>query len=58
MIEKDASRYEIIGTDRKFDTLLQLVDFFMTNSISGGHQLSSPCPRLSSDGECNGDHDA
>ena len=59
LIEKDASGYELAGTDGKFDTLLQLVDFFMTNSISGDshHRLSSPCPRLSPDGECNGDHD-
>ena len=58
-IEKDASRYELTGTDRKFDTLLQLVDFFMTNSISGDltNRLSSPCPRPSLDGECNGGHD-
>ena len=59
LIEKDASGYELAGTDGKFDTLLQLVDFFMTNSISGDlrHQLSSPCPRPSPDSECNGDHD-
>ena len=60
LIEKDASGYELTGTDRKFDTLPQLVDFFMTNSISGNphHRLSSPCPRPSPDGECNGHHDA
>ena len=60
LIEKDASGYELAGTDRKFDTLTQLVDFYMTNSILGGlhDRLSSPCPRPSPDGECNGDHDA
>ena len=57
LIEKDASGYELTGTDRKFDTLLQLVDFYMTNSILGNLQLSSLCPRPSPDGECNGDHD-
>ena len=57
LIEKDASGYELTGTERKFDTLPQLVDFYMTNSISGDHRLSSPCPRPSPDGECNGDHD-
>ena len=59
LIEKDSDGYEITGTDRKFDTLLQLVDFYMTNSVSGDprHYLSSPCPRPSPDGECNGDHD-
>ena len=59
LIEKDSDGYEIIGTHRKFDTLLQLVDFFMTNSITGDprHYLSSLCPRPSPDGECDGDHD-
>ena len=59
LIEKDSDGYEIIGTDRKFDTLPQLVNFYMTDSISGDsrHHLSSPCPRPSPDGECNGDHD-
>ena len=54
-----AGRYEIVGTDRKFDALLQLVDFYMTNSIHGDslYRLSSPCPRPSPDGECNRDHD-
>ena len=58
LIEKDASGYELAGTDGKFDTLLHLVDFFMTNSILGDLRLSSLCPRPSPDGECNGDHDA
>ena len=60
LIEKDSDGYEITGTDRKFDTLLQLVDFYMTNSVSGDplYHLSSPCPRPCPDGECNGDHDA
>ena len=60
LIEKDASGYELTGTDGKFDTLPQLVDFYMTNSILGDsrHRLSSPCPRPPPDGECNGDHDA
>ena len=59
LIEKDASGYELTGTDGKFDALPQLVDFYMTNSIPGNlhHQLSSPYPRPSPDGECNGDHD-
>ena len=59
LIEKESDGYEIIGTDRKFDTLPQLVDFYMTNSITGDlrHYLSSPCPRPFPDGECNGDHD-
>ena len=35
LIEKDSDGYEITGTDRKFDTLLQLVDFYMTDSVSG-----------------------
>ena len=60
LIEKNASRYEIIGTHRKFPTLLQLVDFYMTNSVTGDlcHKLRSPCPRPSPEGECNRDHDA
>ena len=60
LIEKDSDEYEIIGTHSKFMALLQLVDFYMTNSISGDsrHQLSSPCPRPSPDGECNGGHDS
>ena len=60
LIDKDSDGYEIIGTDRKFDTLLQLVDFFIGNSVTGDlhNRLSSPCPRPSPDGECNGDHDA
>ena len=59
LLKKDSDGYALNGTDRKFDTLLQLVDFFMTNSITGDlrHYLSSPCPRPSPDGECNGDHD-
>ena len=60
-IEKDSDGYEIIGTPGKFPTLVQLVDFYMTNSISGDalyHKLSSPCPQPSPDGECNGEHDA
>ena len=58
-IERYHNEYEIIGTQKSFATLLQLVDFFMTNSVSGDshHYLSSPCPRPSPDGECNGDHD-
>ena len=53
------SESEIVGTRKSFTTLLHLVDFYMTNSISGNphHQLSSPCPRPSPDSECNGDHD-
>ena len=57
LIEKDASGYELTETDGKFDTLPQLVDFFMTNSILGDLRLSSLCPRPSPDGECHGDHD-
>ena len=58
-IERYHNEYEIPGTHKRFMTLLQLVDFYMTNSVSGGlhHRLSSPCPRPSPDGECNGDHD-
>ena len=60
LIEKDASGYELTGTDGKIDTLPQLVHFYMTNSVSDylTNRLSSPCPRPSPDGECNGDHDA
>ena len=59
-VERYHNEYEIVGTRKSFTTLLQLVDFYMTNSISGDlcHRLSSPCPRPSPDGECNGDHDA
>ena len=59
-IERYHNEYEIVGTRNSFATLLQLVDFYMTNSISGDvtDRLSSPCPRPSPDGECNGDHDA
>lgn len=56
LIERYLSGYKIAITQKKFTTLLQLVDFYMTNSISDDpcHQLSSPCPRSSTDGECNG----
>ena len=59
LIEKDSDGYKMTGTRESFDALLQLVDFYMTNSVSGDprHRLSSPCPRPSLDGECNGDHD-
>ena len=59
LIEKDSDGYELTQTDRKFNTLFHLVDFYMTNSVSDDprHRLSSPCPRPSPDGECNGDHD-
>ena len=58
-IERYRNEYEIVGTRKSFATLLQLVDFYMANSVSGDlrHRLSSPCPRPSPDGECNGDHD-
>ena len=58
-IERYHNEYEIPGTQKSFATLLQLVDFYMTTSVSGDlrHYLSSPCPRPSPDGECNGDHD-
>ena len=58
-IERYHNGYEIPGTRKSFATLLQLVDFYMTKSVSGDprHRLSSPCPRPSPDGECNGDHD-
>ena len=60
LIVKDAGRYEITANDRKFATLVQLVDFYMTNSISSDltNRLGSPCPQPSPDGECNGDHDS
>ena len=55
LIEKDSDGYELTGTHRKFDTLLQLVDFYTINSISGDarDQLTSPCQRPSTDGECH-----
>ena len=60
LIEKVISGYELTETHMKFDTLLQLVDFYMNNSISGDphHHLSSPCPQPFPDGECNKEHDA
>ena len=59
-IERYHNQYEIPGTQKTFATLLQLVDFYMTNSISGDpcHHLGSPCPQPSPDGECIGEHDA
>ena len=58
-IERYHNEYEIVGTRKSFMTLPQMVDFYMTNSISGDitDQLSSPCPRPFPDGECNGNHD-
>ena len=53
-IERYRNHYEMPGTQKSFATLLQLVDFFMTNSILGDslYRLSSPCARPSPDGEC------